>query len=223
MGWGMAAVVVLLGVGSGGCTQKGSVQGEPAAATETPASSSLPRVLILGDSISKDYYPHVRASLTKIAYVHRPEGNHEATWEALENLDEWLGEQQWDVIHFNFGLHDVLRSTVEEYRSNLRVVVRRLQKTGAKLIFATSTPVLTGTPESLEGSSATYNEVAREVMLRAEGIAIDDLYGFAMTNPDYQRPHDLHFTKLGYAALGSQVANSISLALPRPRPRPETK
>src|SRR3990172_9226247 len=44
----------------------------------------LPRVLLIGDSISMGY-----------------------TARGLDQLDAWLGEKPWDVIHFNFGLHDL--------------------------------------------------------------------------------------------------------------------
>jgi acyl-CoA thioesterase-1 len=129
------------------------------------------------------------------------------------HLDAWLGGRNWDVIHFNFGLHDIHRSTLEQYEANLTRIVDRLKKTKARLVFATSTPVLEGTPTFLKGSAATYNEVARRVMARAGGITIDDLCGFARAHPEYQRPRDLHFTDQGYAALGKEVAESVIRAL----------
>jgi lysophospholipase L1-like esterase len=176
-------------------------------------SVSLPKVLIIGDSISKGYYPYVRSNLANLAETHRPEGNHGATWDGLKHLREWLEGHNWDVIHFNFGLHDIHRSTLEQYEANLTQIVEQLKQTKARLIFATSTPVLEGTPTFLKASSIPYNEVARRVMERTGGIALDDLHSFASAHPVYQRPQDLHFTDQGYAALGNEVADSIIRAL----------
>ena len=66
----------------------------------------LPRVLLVGDSISMGYTLPVRALLTGKANVHRPPTNCSSTASGLKNLDAWLGPGKWDVIHFNFGLHD---------------------------------------------------------------------------------------------------------------------
>lgn len=67
----------------------------------------LPRVLILGDSISIGYTLQVRELLKGKANVHRPATNCFSTREGAQQLDQWLGKDKWDVIHFNFGLHDL--------------------------------------------------------------------------------------------------------------------
>src|SRR5579862_6853691 len=71
---------------------------------ETPG---LPRVLLIGDSISIGYTLPVRALLKGRANVVRPPLNCGMTDRGLKHLDEWLGSNHWDVIHFNFGLHDL--------------------------------------------------------------------------------------------------------------------
>src|SRR5438093_8938340 len=67
----------------------------------------LPRVLLIGDSISIGYTVPVRELLKGKANVHRPLTNCEATVRGLRDLDKWLGSGKWDVIHFNWGLHDL--------------------------------------------------------------------------------------------------------------------
>ena len=74
-----------------------AIEGEP----------GLPRVLVIGDSISIGYTLGVRALLRGKANVHRPAENCRHTDIGLEKLEEWLGDQPWDVIHFNWGLHDL--------------------------------------------------------------------------------------------------------------------
>jgi hypothetical protein len=110
--------------------------------------AGLPRVLLIGDSISIGYTLNVRDKLRGKANVHRIPQNGGATDVGLEKMAAWLGDGRWDVIHFNFGLHDAKfasettqRASREQYADNLGQLVSRMQATGAKLIFATTTPV----------------------------------------------------------------------------------
>lgn len=70
------------------------------------ADSALPRVLILGDSISVGYTPIVAEMLKDEAVVTRPEANCGPSEFYLEYLKEWLGNGGFDVIHVNFGIWD---------------------------------------------------------------------------------------------------------------------
>src|SRR5205085_7354883 len=72
--------------------------------TDTPG---LPRVMLIGDSISMGYTVPVRELLAGKANVHRVPGNAFSTREGLADLSRWLGSEKWDVIHFNWGLHDL--------------------------------------------------------------------------------------------------------------------
>ena len=182
----------------------------------------LPRILLVGDSISIGYTLPVRKQLDGKANVHRITINGGPTTNGVANLAKWLGPGKWDVIHFNFGLHDLKimeggKRQVEpgDYERNLRALVTELRKTGAKLIFATTTPVPEGklNPPRNFGDVATYNQIALKVM-RENDVAIDDLN--AAITPDLaklQRPHDVHYTAEGYEALGKAVVASLQKAL----------
>ena len=103
----------------------------------------LPRVLLLGDSISVGYTLPVRELLNGKANIHRPPDNCSATRHGLDGIDRWLGDGSWDVIHFNWGLHDLAfvddqgKRTVEQtgrhqvpidqYETNLNTLVERLK------------------------------------------------------------------------------------------------
>ena len=67
----------------------------------------LPRILLIGDSISIGYTPFVSEIYQGRAEVFRNKGNAQHTGTGLEKLDEWLGDGNWDLIHFNWGLHDL--------------------------------------------------------------------------------------------------------------------
>lgn len=205
----------------------------------------LPRVLLIGDSVSIGYTLDVRKELAGIANVHRPAANCGSTKTALRSygLERWLGDTTWDVIHFNHGLHDLgyrfdndrttdangNYATPEngghqnvpppQYEQNLRRIVARLKQTGAKLIFAATTPV----PDCdarfyIESAEAPYNEIARGIMAE-EGVTLNDLWALASARQDeLQIPRNVHFHKAGSAVLAKQVAQSIAAMLQQAPP-----
>ena len=69
----------------------------------------LPRVLLMGDSISTGYTLPVRALLKGKANVHRIPINVGSTAQSVKYLTRWLGDGEWDLIHFNWGMHDLSR------------------------------------------------------------------------------------------------------------------
>jgi lysophospholipase L1-like esterase len=200
---------------------------------QVPDVPGLPRVLLVGDSISMGYTVKVRERLKGKANVHRPPENCFESGNGLKKLDTWLGAGRWDVIHFNFGLHDnkyvneqgVLTSTEkgkvvttpEQYEKNLREFVARAAKTGATLIFATTTPVPAKSNGRVEGSELTYNEAGWRVMKEA-GVAVNDLHAFVAKHADAQQlPSNVHFTERGYDQLAAEVAAKIEVALAKRR------
>jgi lysophospholipase L1-like esterase len=189
----------------------------------------LPQVLIIGDSISIGYFKPLQERLKYVAVVSHNEGNAQHTANGLNRLNEWLGDTRWDVIHFNHGLHDLKyidarsRNTsvetgkqqipVEKYERNLEDMVERLKKTGAKLIFATTTPVPGGTGFRAKGDAVIYNRAAEKVM-KQHGVPINDLYSFALPRlKEIQRDSNVHFNPKGSEQLAEQVAKSILKAL----------
>ncbi len=191
--------------------------------------AGLPRVLIIGDSISIGYTLPTRELLKGVANVHRIAVNGSSSDVGLKSLDTWLATggagKKWDVIHFNWGLHDLKHfkdgkldlagpqvNPVAQYEKNLREIVAKLKKTGAKLIWATTTPVPEGSGGRVAKDELAYNEAAARVM-KAEGVAIDDLHAIVVAKPALQREKNVHFTEAGSKALAEQVAAEIKKAL----------
>ncbi len=201
----------------------------------------LPRVLIIGDSISIAYTVTVRELLNGKANVHRAPVNCQSSTTGLSGTTgpkSWQGDQKWDVIHFNFGIWDakIVPATGQpavsqaDYVKNLTEIARRLQATGAKVIFATTTPIpdsLTSQPTGpgtldpkarffvpLSGRTAAAVEALQKM-----GVVIDDLNSVIHADREkYWNPKDLHFSPQGSQVLGRAVAASIEGQLPPKSP-----
>ncbi len=202
----------------------------------------LPNVLILGDSISIGYTPQLRQELQGKANVYRPISangerpeNCDGTTKGIIAIDRWLEGHDWDVIHFNFGLHDLKhvreaggskvsnsmddprQADPETYRKNLREIVKRLKATDAKLIYATTTGYPAGvSPARLPADAKIYNDIAIEIM-DANDIEIDDLHALCQNRLDeLQLPKNVHFNEQGQTVQAQQVAKVIERALADP-------
>jgi len=195
----------------------------------------LLNVLIIGDSISIGYTPFVRDLLKYKANVLRPvleDGNPEncsGTTKGVANIDRWIGDTKWDIIHFNFGLHDIkhvdpetgegsnnpkhpLQAGLKQYKKNLETIVEKLKATRANLIFATTTPYPDKVSNPLRdpGMAEKYNSAAVKIMNR-NAITINDLYAFMLPRiNELQQPGNVHFTPEGYLALAQKVVERIN-------------
>lgn len=181
-------------------------------------AAQSPKVLVIGDSISIGYTPPLTKLLAGKAVVTHNAGNAAHTANGVAKLEEWLGKENWAVIHFNFGLHDLRRMDdgkhqilVEQYELNLDRIATRLTKSGAKVTFATTTPVPDGklSPPRVPGDDVKYNDAALRVM-KKHGIPVVDLFGFV--KPQQTRllaKPNVHFEAAGYEALAQQVSAEI--------------
>ena len=199
---------------------------------EKPEASddALPSVLMIGDSISQGYTWPVRDLMAGQFNVDRPRANCGDTRAGLEKLDEWLGDESWDLIHFNWGLHDIcyrhpeavtvygnrdklngiISVPIDEYRVNLEQLVERLLATGSRLIWANTTFVPADEAGRYQGDDVKYNAVASEIMLR-NNIPINDLHALTVTfGPEmFSGPGDVHYSDEGMQIIVKQVAECI--------------
>ncbi len=203
-------------------------------------AKKLPKILLIGDSVSIGYTNYIVGIMMKRANILRPLNsgggylNCEGTTSGVKNIDAWLGDVEWDVIHFNFGLHDLKhvlpgttknsmdsnhpqQANLEQYEKNLNVIVEKLKATKAKLVFATTTPFpdKPGGPLRRADQPAKYNAVAKRIMKR-NGIAINDLHDFVLPRmKELMPPKNVHFNEAGSLELAQQVISHIEKALSR--------
>jgi acyl-CoA thioesterase-1 len=203
----------------------------PAHFTPPEVQEGLPNVLLIGDSISIGYMIPTREALAGQANVWRPTVNCGPTTRGVESVDQWLGDRKWDVIHFNFGLHDLKymgpnnenladpkaetshqQVPIDQYVANLKQIAERLKKTGATVIFCETTPVPEGCKGRVVGDSVKYNEAARKAMQEIGDVEIDPLYSFAKEHAE-QKPANVHYSAAGSSKLAEQVASVIRAAI----------
>ena len=208
-------------------SEKPKKQEDPQA-REVKEDPRLPNVLLVGDSISWAYTGLVRERLRGKANVwHTPvnDGASDTVAPALA-LRVAAAGKKWAVIHFNYGIWDVARyhatdkttgrttttlgTTLEQYEKNLRLAVKILKGTGARVVFATTTPVAPGSDKE---SVPARNELAKKVM-KGHDIAIDDLYAAILPRQaELQMTDGVHFIPKGSELLAKFVAESIEAEL----------
>ncbi len=175
---------------------------------------ALPRVLLIGDSVSRAYTLTVRKELAGKANVHRAPANCGPTATGLKKIDIWLGEGKWDIIHFNFGIHD-RKTPIEDYSARLEKLIERMKQSAKTVIWANSTPLPDVEGKYTAASMLDRNAAAAKVMA-ANGVAIDDLFGAMDPRiAEFQRPDDCHFHEPGNRFLGETVARFIESQLSR--------
>jgi lysophospholipase L1-like esterase len=196
--------------------------------------NSKPKILIIGDSISIGYTPHVKASLSDRAIISHNEGNAQHTGKGLLHINEWLGDEDWDIIQFNWGIWDLcyrnpesnefgnrdkkngkVTYTVEEYASNLDSIVTIIKKkTHAKLIFVTTTYVPKDEPGRYESDVQKYNNAAKRIM-KKQGVMVNDIYDASVTvhHENGLGSKNVHYTDEGYKKLGKLIFDFLKVQI----------
>ncbi len=191
------------------------------------AKPNLPNVLIIGDSISMSYTVGVRKELAGLANVYRAPDNCRSTRQTLEFLDTYLGKIHWDVVHFNWGIHDLTHLSkagkaapppagkhqvgLDEYRLNLGKLIERLKKTDARLLWSSTTPIgqkAEAKGYRLDRDIVGYNAAAERVM-QANAVEINDLYSLTKPRAEKLLSDGVHFNGAGTKILAGAVAGAI--------------
>lgn len=176
-------------------------------------STDLPRVLLIGDSITNGYQSNVTAHLKGAAYVgYWASSKCVSDPSYLKALDFVLGEYRYDVIHFNNGLHS-LDTNRDEWVAGLRAALAMLRERGqgAKVIWATCTPLK---DPALTAKAEQLNTLAGPVV-KEFGYVVDDL--FALMDPQDRNTvwsDTFHYHDAGREMQGKQVAATIRALLP---------
>jgi sialate O-acetylesterase len=201
----------------------------------------LPRVLIIGDSISGGYQEPLRNRLAGTANLIGEAQLQNAalascgpvcytTTGALkdDNLRNHLKSRgPYDVIHFNMGIHEFAGATPDaatSYADRLRQVIAVMREAApqSKLIWCSSTGTISDNliprfPKYLSNCQA-FNAAAAKVM-EEENIPINDLYGFLQPRIREVITGDhIHFQDAAKKEMADFLAPKILEALPKRSP-----
>jgi lysophospholipase L1-like esterase len=175
--------------------------------------TNLPRVLLIGDSITRGYYPEVEKRLAGKAYVSRLATSAFLSDPMLnQEIAMVLDSYKFDVIQFNNGLHGLSQHTEEEYRRAFPEFLATIRKhaPGAGLIWVNSTPIKNDAAANKR--IATRNAIAIE-QVKAGGIPANDLNTLVQGHPEYYNSDDVHFNDQGIVVEAEQVAAQIGKLL----------
>jgi hypothetical protein len=178
--------------------------------------TNLPRVLLIGDSIARAYYPEVEKHLESKAYVGRLSSSAFISDPVLlKQIEMVLGQYKFDVIHFNNGMHGWQHSE-KEYKKAFPKFLETIQKyaPNAKLIWADTTPLKVSPNLSADNQTQATDEriAARNAIalkfVRAKEIPVDDLNTPMRGHPEFHSDN-VHFNDQGVALQSAQVAAQI--------------
>ena len=181
----------------------------------TDAKKDLPRVLLVGDSICQGYQGKVCGKLDgKVNVTYWASSYCVTSPGYLRLLAFYLDEAKYDVIHFNNGLHSC-ETPVADYEKSYRAALQlvKAKQPGARLVWASSTPLNTGDADKA-GKVAQLNDAARRAARSMGDIAENDL--FALMNPLERSAYwvDMHhYSNAGYELIASQVVEKVTAAI----------
>ena len=164
---------------------------------------------------------------TWLASQARSPTNGGPTTKGITEIEKWLGDRKGDLIHFNWGLHDlkymgkdgtnlvpkekggVVQVNLSEYEKNLDILVARMKKSAKRLVWRNTTPIPLGSKTRYVGDAEKYNLAASRVMKKHK-IATLDLFSPSKKNmKNLMREANVHYFPHGSQALAAIVAQDI--------------
>ena len=197
-------------------------------------TEKMPKILMIGDSISGGYTSYVRDHFKDRAIVKHNPGNAGHTGMGLQNIRAYIGDEDWDIIHFNWGLWDLcyrhpesksagnrdkINGTItfvaDDYHANLDTLVSIMKElSNAKLIFTTITYVPENEPGRFSSDPIIYNKAAKKVM-KKHSVRVNDIYkkSIAIHKAYGMGDDDVHFSAEGNEQLSKLIIDVLEKEL----------
>ncbi|HVI56072.1 MAG TPA: SGNH/GDSL hydrolase family protein [Luteibacter sp.] len=172
----------------------------------------LPNVLLVGDSITRNYFAEVQRGLSGRANVYLFAASTSLGDPRLDaQLNEFAALQgvAFRVVHFNNGMHG-WSYTEKEYEAAFPGYVTTLRKVapGAHLIWASTTPVRKDSPNGPSNKRIKERNAEALQIVTHDAIAIDDQYALMLRYPTLYLD-DVHFNPEGSGVQGRQAVDAI--------------
>jgi len=177
----------------------------------------LPRILLIGNSITRGYYPEVAKMLEGKAYVARLTTSKSIGDPAIiKEIELIMSYYKFDIVQFSNGLHG-FGYTEEEYQNAFPDFVKTIRKnaSGAKLMYATLTPLHTKADAKILmpiiGRIEARNKIALDYVIAQKDIKVDSLWEKTIDHPEYWQGGDgTHPIPLGYTAIAKLVVAALT-------------
>jgi hypothetical protein len=173
-----------------------------------------PRILLIGDSITKAYYRSVYKHLGGKAYCAKFTTSACVSDPAFhKQLKTMFCQYKYAVIHFNNGLHGI-GCTKEKYRVGYEKALKLIKKQSptAILVLALSTPVQsTSDNKHLNSLVDDRNKIVLE-LAKKYGAEINDLHSISKDHPEYFRD-TYHYKENAIELQAMQVSKTINKLL----------
>jgi len=187
-------------------------------------------LVLIGDSIRMGYQATVRERLASVD-IWSPEANGGDSANVMAHLDEWVVAHSPQLVHLNCGLHDIKKPFdsgraqvgLDEYRRHLHEIFDRILSTGARLVWASTTPVDEDLHHRNKGFDRftadvdAYNSVALDLAM-VENVPVNDLHAIieSADRTHLLREDGVHFSEEGSRLLGDAVAEFVGPLIAHP-------
>jgi hypothetical protein len=177
----------------------------------------LPNVLLLGDSLSRNYFPQVTRDLAGVANVYLMASSTSVGDPRLPHqIREFAAMEHvpFRIVHFNNGMHG-WGYTEAQYKAAFPEFLRTVRSLAARndaLIWANITPV---EPKAFNGATNARIDARNAIAQRyieAAHIPIDDQHALMIQHQN-QHQDTVHFNTAGSNLMGDQVAATIRAQL----------
>jgi hypothetical protein len=180
--------------------------------------NSKPRILFIGNSITRGYYPMVEEKLSEKYNCDRYTSSRSIVDPSLiQETKMAMGKYDHCIIHFNNGLHG-FHLAGADYEAGMRKYVKFLKSHkshDSKLVYSLTTPV----PSKEEGVKLDAdknavvlerNRIARKIM-EENNIPVIDLYG--LMEPELEKysasKGNVHYNKQGNEKLAGLITERL--------------
>ena len=172
----------------------------------------LPRVLLIGDSITNGYQEIVRTTLKDVCYV-----DHIVTSYTLNNpfffklVLGLFSKNKYDIVHINQGLHGFSISK-KTYKEKLEKLIDKLSVSSQIILAETTITKKAGNkaPDKRWGKKIIERNEAVNEIAKERYLSVNHLYKVSENIPNDLRNEDgIHFLYSGYQILAEEVISII--------------
>jgi hypothetical protein len=177
----------------------------------------LPNVLLLGDSITRNYFPQVTKDLAGVANIYLMASSASIGDSRLpQQVAEFAAMQNvsFRVVHFNNGMHG-WAYTEAQYRAAFPLFmhsVRSLVKKNGALIWANTTPVRPDANTGATNPRIDERNAIALALVKSASIPLDDQHTLMAKHRDLYED-SVHFNPAGALMQGDQAASIIRSVL----------